>query len=234
MVLDFWRDRSPFGNSALIANLGSSPTVAHERTSPTWLNLPDWYKLCPDILIVKGWPQERLAAGLFPTPSSPGVELIFLEHKTANDFYLEEKCQELWDKYTPTAESPAPHRVHLFDYMRAKGWTVRGLDSSLRPGTTASHDRMIPIVVGHGAFIPLLTVNTVFRDVLDLRKRNADMLARALVRHQALATDRIMSIVYHLQRSPSAAHTRRRSPGHHASPTSVSVIPGSRAAAGSG
>jgi hypothetical protein len=180
-VLNFWRDKSPFGNSALLANLGTSTTVAHERTSPSWLRLPDWYKLCPDVLIVKGWPQEKLSVGEFPTPSSPGVELIFLEYKTANDFYFEEKCQDLWDKYTPTDLSTRPHRFHLFDALRELGWTVHGLDCDLRPGTTATHSRMIPILIGHGAFIPKLTVDTVFRDALDLRKRNADALARELV-----------------------------------------------------
>ena len=233
-VLNFWRDKSPFGNSAMLANLGSSTTAAHERTSPSWLGLPDWYKLCPDILIVKGWEQDRLSAGEFPTPSSP-VELIFLEYKTANDFYFEEKCQDLWDKYTPTEDSPRPHRLNLLTTLRELGWKVRGLDSSLRPGSSPTHDRLIPILIGHGAFIPLLTVNTVFRDVLDLRKRNATALARELVRHQAIATDRIMSIAHRLQHSPSAAPSRRRrSPRPGSSPSATSVAPANRSAAGIG
>lgn len=179
--------------------------------------------------------EKKLSVGEFPTPSSPGVELIFLEYKTANDFYFEEKCQDLWDKYTPTDLSARPHRFHLFDALRELGWTVHGLDCDLRPGTTATHSRMIPILIGHGAFIPKLTVDTVFRDVLDLRKRNADVLARELVRHQAVATDRIMSIVHRLQSSPRAAHPRRRRSARPASsPTALSVAPANRSAAGIG
>lgn len=170
------------------------------------------------------------------------MELIYLEYKTANDYYFEEKCQQIWDKYTPTADSALreappenPTRFHLFTELRKIGWTVLGLDHKLRPGTSSRHDRMIPILVGHGAFIPNLTVLTVFRDILDLRARNAETLAKELVRHQALATDRIMSIAYRLMHNPSATvPRRRRSPRSTSSPTAASVAPSNRAAAGIG
>ena len=140
-----------------------------------------------------------------------------MEYKTANDFYFREKCQDIWDYYTPTGESPRPHRFHLFVALRKLGWTVLGLNEALASGTSVEHDRMTPIVVGHGAFIPRFTVN-VFRNVLDLRRKESESLACALVRHQALATDKIMSIVFQLRRAPSATGQRlARTASHHMS-----------------
>lgn len=92
--------------------------------------------------------------------------------------------------------------------------------------------------MGHGAFIPKLTVDTVFRKVLDLRPREADALARKLVRHQALATDRIMSISRALLRETSQRaalrHPRRTRLSSLSSPSALSVSPVNRTAAGIG
>ena len=137
-----------------------------------------------------------------------------MEYKTTNDCcYFPEKCQQdIWDYYTPTDASPRPHRFHLLHELRTLGWAAVGLDAALRPGTSPLHDRMVPILLGHGAFIPHHTVHVVFQRILDLRKKQALVLARELVRHQALATDRIMTIVYQLRRSSATSTAQPKRP----------------------
>ena len=178
-----------------------------------------FYRLCPDILIIRGWKQSDLDAGLFPTPHSPGVSLLFMEYKTANDFYFPEKCKEIWDAYTPTdATSP---RLHLLRALRALGWTVHGLDAQMQPGTSSAHDRLVPILIGHGAFVPAHTLSVVFCRILDMRLSEATALANALVRHQALATDKIMSIVYRLLKQPGS--TQITAPGSNSADSRAGV-----------
>ena len=105
MALKAFRNKSTFGSSALIANVGNGEVAPHEKTLPAWLRLTD-YNLCPDVLIIKGWTQEDLAAGRHPTPQSPNVSLVFIEYKTCNDYEMDRTVQEkVWDYYTPTPDA---------------------------------------------------------------------------------------------------------------------------------
>ena len=52
LVLAAFRNKSPIGNHAVIANLGNGVAAAHEHTLANWLGL-DNNRQAPDILIIK-------------------------------------------------------------------------------------------------------------------------------------------------------------------------------------
>ena len=189
LVLKAFRNRSPFGASALLANVGNGAAAPHRRTLPDWLGLNN-YNLCPDILIIKGWTQEKLDRGCFPTVHSRGVTLIFIEYKTCDDYAFDETIQNsIWNYYTPTPESPHPQRRHLFEMLRARGWCVLGLQPDGIVSTKG--DRMLSVPIGHGAFIRKDTLADTFVSALNLSVSAANRLAKDLVVHQALSAAKI-------------------------------------------
>ena len=203
LVLHAFRQRSKFGGScAVLANVGTSDTVRSESTCPAWLRLTNYTK-CPDILIIKGWTQEDLDAGVFPSPAD-AVQLIFIEYKTCSD-YLFPECQQLiWDKYTPTQHSPppvppfAPTR-NLFTELRSEGWDVLGLTPT--GSVTSSGDRMLTIPCGHGAFILRETVRDVFETALQLSTAASLRLAKDLMKHQTLHAAKLFRTAHTLKLS---------------------------------
>jgi hypothetical protein len=56
---------------------------------------------------------------------------------------------------------------------------------------------MLTVAVGHGAFVPNLTVRACFRDALQLPAATADELAISLVRHQTLSHYRLLCTASH-------------------------------------
>ena len=196
-------------NCAIIANLGNGEAAAHAHTLPSWLGLQS--RQAPDILLIKGWTQQRLDAGEFPT--SPGdkkqVTLLFIEYKTCSDFKFDETSERIWRKYTPHAGCPRPHRRHLFWELRRLGWTVEGLNAAGELGTAPPHDRMLPVLVGHAGFILQATVNTVFKGALGLSRQASHKLACALNVHQVASASRVFGTAASLKRlgpdGPTAA-----------------------------
>ena len=87
------------------------------------------------------------------------VTLLFAEYKTCSDYAFDATQEGIWEKYTPHPGCPHPHRRHLFEDLRALGWRVEGLNADGALGHSAAHDRMLPILVGHGGALscsPLL------------------------------------------------------------------------------
>ena len=203
LVLKTFRQRSKFGGScAVLANVGTTETVSSEPTCPDWLHLPN-YRKCPDLLIIKGWTQEALDEGLFPSPTDD-VQLIFIEHKTCSDYSFAECQQQIWDKYTPTQHTPppippfAPTR-NLFTELRSVGWDVLGLTPT--GSVTSSGDRMLSIRCGHGAFILQETVKDVFETALQLSTAASLRLAKDLAKHQTLHAAKIFNTAHKLKMS---------------------------------
>ena len=211
MMLKAFRNKSTIGNSAVLANLGNGETAPHERTLPTWLGLCS--RMAPDILILKGWTQEQLEAGEYPT--SPAhkqkVTLLFMEYKTCSDFQFAETAANIWSKYTNTERCPADDclycgdRFHLFRELRRLGWTVQGIDAAGALGTTPDHDRMLPVLLGHRGFILQSTITTVFMNALQLPRTAAHKLACDLNAHQVASASKIFG---------TAASLKRLSPHH--------------------
>ena len=186
---------------AIIANVGNGAVAQHEHTLPAWLGLED-NRQAPDILIVKNWRSDLLATGRFPTGArdKKRVTLLFAEYKTCSDYKFAETQEGIWEKYTPHSGSPRPHRRHLFDELRAKGWRVEGLNAAGALGCTPSHDRMVPILLGHGGFILQSTVDVVFQTALGLTRTAAHKLACSLNAHQVTAASSIFRTAYSLRR----------------------------------
>ena len=208
LVLKAFRNRCPEGNAAIIANVGRGDAAPHRPTVPAWLGLdPAMSALCPDILIVKGWPQDKLDAGQHPNPGTSGVSLLFFEYKTCNDYDFDSTNQRIWDKYTPTPDSPRPHRQHLFEMLRAKGWQVLGLQPDGLVSTSPTADRMLTIAIGHGAFIRTDTTITSFTAALGLPSSAANRLAKTLVIHQATAAAKIRLTANNLRCNPPTARS---------------------------
>ena len=120
--------------------------------------------------------------------------------------------EKVWDYYTPTPDSPRPHRRHLFDLLRAEGWTVTGLSSDNSVSTTG--DRMLTIPIGHGGYILEHTVQTVFINALGLTKAGALRLAKDLNQHQALAAAKIHSSAASIKRNTSNTSAANTSAGN--------------------
>jgi hypothetical protein len=136
------------------------------------------------------------------------VTLIFIEYKTCDDFTFDTIRQNsVWDIYTPTPESPRPQRRHLFEELRSLGWTVLGETPSGTVSTASSADRMLVITIGHGAFIPQCTVDTVFCSALGLPKNHADRLAKQIVQHQILSAAKIHGTAHALRSAASSSST---------------------------
>ena len=206
-----FRNQGQQGNSAVIANLGNGDAAAHEHTLPAWLGLAS--RKSPDILIIKGWTQQQLDAGKFPTSpaSKKKVTLLFIEYKRCSDFKFDEIArQQVWEYYTP---QPPLNRdqTNLFHQLLALGWTVQGLNADGKLGTAAAHDRMLPLLVGHAGFILQSTVLTVFQEALGLSRTASHKLACALNAHQVTSTSKTFSTAARLKRlgstSPAAAPT---------------------------
>lgn len=199
-------------NDAIIANLGNGAAAGHEHTLPAWLGLED-NRQAPDILIIKNWPADKLAAGRLPTSprDKKRVTLLFAEYKTCSDYNFDQTQEGIWEKYTPHPACPRPHRRHLFVELRALGWRVEGVNAEGALGNTASHDRMLPILVGHGGFILQSTVDTAFQAALGLKRVAAHKLACNLNAHQATAASNIFRTAHSLSKvgahpaAPSAA-----------------------------
>jgi hypothetical protein len=195
-------------NCAVIANLGNGEAASHEPTLPSWLGLQS--RQAPDILIIKGWTQQQLDAGNFPTSAGDKkrITLLFIEYKTCSDFKFDETSDRIWRKYTPHAGCPRPHRRHLFWELRRLGWTVEGLNAAGELGTAPAHDRMLPVLVGHAGFILQSTVNTAFKGALGLSRQAAHKLACALNVHQVASASRVFGTAASLKRlgpDPTAA-----------------------------
>ena len=147
----------------MIANLGNGDTTAHEHTLPAWLGLAS--RKSPDILIIKGWTQQQLDAGKFPTSpaSKKKVTLLFIEYKRCSDFKFDEIArQQVWEYYNTPQPPLNRDQTNLFHQLRALGWTVQGLNADGKLGTTPAHDRMLTLLVGgacglHPRSSPLLT-----------------------------------------------------------------------------
>ena len=220
-VLTAFRNQGQQGNSAVIANLGNGDAAAHEHTLPAWLGLAS--RKSPDILIIKGWTQQQLDAGTFPTSPADKkkVTLLFIEYKRCSDFKFDEIArQQVWEYYTP---QPPLNRDqgNLFHQLRALGWTVQGLTADGQLGTTDAHDRMLPLLVGHAGFILQSTVDTVFQAALGLSRAAANKLACTLNAHQVTSASKTFSTAARLKRlgpSPAAAPTE-------AGPSSAAAIP---------
>jgi hypothetical protein len=166
-----------------------------------------WANKCPDIVLLKGWPQSKADCGKFPTARKRGaITVIPIEYKTCDDFRISETIQQnVYDKYSPNDESPHPHPPNLLTELRAQGWRTLGYNPRDKTvGASASHNSMLAIAIGHGAFLPNLCVRTVFREALGLSLSASDALALALVRHQTVSNARIMS---------TANYDRRALPG---------------------
>jgi hypothetical protein len=96
--------------------------------------------------------------------------------------------------------------VNLFHQLRALGWTVQGLNADGQLGTTAAHDRMLPLLVGHAGFILQSTVDTVFQAAMGLSRTASHKLACALNAHQVTSTSKTFSAASRLKRlGPSSA-----------------------------
>jgi hypothetical protein len=209
-------------HDTIIANLGNGAVAEHEHTLPAWLGLKD-NRQAPDILIIKNWPADKFATGRL-LPTSPRdkkrVTLLFAEYKTCSDYNFDQTQEGIWEKYTPHPGCPRPHRRHLFVELRALGWRVEGVNAEGALGHTASHDRMLPILVGHGGFILQSTVDTAFQAALGLKRVAAHKLACNLNAHQATAASNIFRTAHSLSKfgahpaSPSAA-----GPSARATPT---------------
>ena len=172
---------------------------------PGWDSTED-NRPAPDIgtysLIIKNWRSDLLAADeRFPTSArdKKKVTLLFAEYKTCSDYKFAETQEGIWEKYTPHPGSPRPHRCHLFEELRAKGWRVEGLNAAGALGCTASHDRMVPILLGHGGFILRSTVDVVFQTALGLTRTAAHKLACSLNAHQVTAASSIFRTAYSLR-----------------------------------
>ena len=100
-VLTAFRNQGKQGNSAVIANLGNGDAAAHEHTLPAWLGLTS--RKSPDILIIKGWTQQQLDAGKFPTSaaSKKKVTLLFIEYKRCSDFKFDEISSRISRRQAP-------------------------------------------------------------------------------------------------------------------------------------
>jgi hypothetical protein len=149
------------------------------------------------------------------------VTLLFIEYKRCSDFKFDEIArQQVWEYYTP--QPPLNQdQVNLFHQLRALGWTVQGLNADGKLGTTAAHDRMLPLLVGHAGFILQSTVDTVFQAALGLSRAAANKLACALNAHQVTSASKTFSTAARLKRlgpSPAAAPTE-------AGPSSAAAIP---------
>ena len=128
----------------------------------------------------------------------------------------------MWEYYTP--QPPLNQdQVNLFHQLRALGWTVQGLNADGKLGTTAAHDRMLPLLVGHAGFIIQSTVDTVFQAALGLSRTASHKLACALNAHQVTSTSKTFSTASRLKRllgpSPAAATPTE------AGPSSAAAIP---------
>ena len=199
LVLRAFREMCSFGGSTCYSNVGNSDISAHGRTLQPFLQLGSyWLNKFPDIVIIKGWLQAHADADTFPTPSAR-FTVIPIEYKTCDDFKFAETLQQnVYDKYSPNHLSPRPQRPNLLTDLRAKGWRVLGLnllDNSV--GDSPLHTSMLTVAVGHGAFVPNLSVRTCFRDTFELPADTADELALSLVRHQTLSNYRISCTASH-------------------------------------
>jgi len=229
LVLTAFRNKSPIGNHAVIANLGNGAAAAHEHTLPNWLGL-DNNRQAPDILIIKNWPQDKLDAGVMPRPSSrhagKRVTLLFIEYKTCSDFKFADIEQEIWEKYTPHAGCPRPHRRHLFRELRAKGWSVEGLNAEGALGCSAAHDRMVPLLVGHAGSILQSSVEVVLQAALQLPPAAAHKLACGLNVHQVTAAARIFSTAFSLGQIgvDPVAHSAAGASAARSAPTAPSGV----------
>ena len=226
IILTAWRNSSPFGGDTLYANVGKSPTLSHQSTCPTWLGLPCSYTLNPDILIIRGWPQDLADSGRFPRTRSEKsrVTLYYLEYKTCDDFECETITQAVHKKYTPTEDSPDAN-LHLFRSLRNLGWRVLGSSVDGSVGTSAQHDRMLAITVGHSAMIASSVTALIAREVLQIPPPASNALALALARHQTMCAYRIHTIANSLRHALPP-----RAPRGGPSPSSAG--PSTRAAAG--
>ena len=100
-----------------------------------------------------------------------------------------------------------PHRQHLFEMLRAKGWQVLGLQPDGLVSTSPTADRMLTIAIGHGAFIRTDTTNTSFTAALGLPSSAATRLAKTLVIHQATAAAKIRLTANNLRCNPPTARS---------------------------
>ena len=211
-ILTAFRNKSDIGNCAVMANLGNGEAASHEQTLPTWLGLHS--RSAPDILIIKGWTQQQLDANQFPTTArdKKKVTLLFIEYKTCSDFQLDETAERIWEKYTPHAACPHPHRPHLFRDLRHLGWRVQGVNAAGELGTTHTHDRMLPILMGHAGFVLQSTVTIAFMVALELSRQAAHKLACDLNAHQVARASKIFGTAASLKRlgpmpAATATHT---------------------------
>jgi hypothetical protein len=198
-VLRAFREQCDFGADTCFSNVGNSDVSTHGRTLPPFLRLSEyWANKFPDFVIVKNWPQTRTDAGSFPSPRPRRGErrptIIPIEYKTCDDFRFAETLQEnVYDKYSPNHKSQRPQRPNLLIDLRAQGWRVLGLnllDNSV--GDTPLHTSMLTVAIGHGAFLPVLSVRTVFKDTFHLPAAATAELALSLVRHQVKSHYRLL------------------------------------------
>ena len=130
-----------------------------------------------------------------------------MEYKTCNDFGCDAILQDIYAKDTPIAPAApadptaAAPNLHLFHALRRLGWRVLGLSPDGTIGTSAQHDRMLAVAVGHGALLSTAVTTRIAREVLELKPAETDELALALVRHQSMSASRIHSIANNLRRA---------------------------------
>ena len=129
LVLRAFREKCDFGGSTCFSNVGNSDVSRHAPTLPSCMHLPAyWANKCPDIVLLKGWPQSKADCGKFPAARKRGaITVIPIEYKTCDDFRISETIQQnVYDKYSPNDESPHPHPPNLLTELRAQGWRALG------------------------------------------------------------------------------------------------------------